>query len=80
MIMTAAMVTKSGILSMQICVPAAWTDDEAERYANTHNPAGTTNGWRMRKQGDERLAGADARVPCGGADARPGCVHIMLDC
>lgn len=71
-----AEIVRTGIFSMQVCVPAAWTDDEAKRFADNRNPCGTTNGWFIRKQGSELLAGSDERVAC--AD-RTGCVHIMLD-
>lgn len=70
-------VTKSGIFDMQVCVPATYTDAQAEEYANLANPAGTENGWKVRKQGDPALAGCDERVTCS---HREGCVHIMLDC
>lgn len=73
------MVTHESILSMQICVPSTWTDEEAERFARK-TPCGTTGGWRIRKDGDKNLAGERARVKCAGADARHGYVHIMLDC
>lgn len=75
--MSEMQVTRSGFLSMQVCVPAETSDEEAEAFANKANPAGTTNGWKMRHDGDEALAGAKARVPC---EERTGCVHIMLDC
>lgn len=62
---------------MQVCVPADYTDEQAETFANAENPSGTSHGWKMRKQGDEALAGKDERVRCS---MRGGCVHIMLDC
>ena len=71
------MVTKRGILSMQVCVPDDWDDDQAVEFANKENPAGTTGGWCIRRQGDKALAGDDERVKCTG---REGYVHIMLDC
>lgn len=70
-------ITKSGLLSMQVCVPAEYTDEQAEAFANTENPAGTRSGWVMRHTGDPALAGCAERVPC---EQREGCVHIMLDC
>ena len=69
-------VTHYGVLSMQVCVPSDWTDEQVRTFAEKEYPCGTSNGWFIRKQGDERLAGADERVPC--AD-RVGFVHIMLD-
>jgi hypothetical protein len=70
-------VTKAGLLSMQVCVPADWTDEQVKAFADTENEAGTTNGWFVRKQGAEALAGCDERVKC---ESREGAVHIMLDC
>jgi hypothetical protein len=70
-------VTRSNFLSMQVCVPESWSDEQASEYANSENPAGTANGWLMRKQGDEALSGDPARMKCC---VRPGCVHIMFDC
>lgn len=70
------MVTKTGALSMQVCVPADWTDQQATSFAERENPCGTTCGWVMRKQGDDALAGANERVSCA---ERDGFVHIMLD-
>ena len=70
-------VTQRGFLSMQVCVPADWTDDQVKAFADTENPAGTENGWFVRKQGDAALAGCDERVKCG---CREGAVHIILDC
>lgn len=70
-------VTRSGLLSMQVCVPSSFTDEQVEDFANSANPAGTQHGWQMRRNGDEALAGCDERVPC---QQRAGCVHVMLDC
>lgn len=70
-------VTRYGFGSMQACVPADWTDEQVKAFADTANPSGMDNGWFVRKQGDEALAGADERVKCEG---REGAVHIMLDC
>jgi hypothetical protein len=70
-------VLRNGLFSMQICVPKEWTDAQAAEFANRENPAGTTNGWRMRKQGCEDLAGADERVTCSQDGDN---VHIMFDC
>lgn len=71
-------VARAGLLSMQVCVPARYTDDEAEAFANSANPTGSdTLRWTMRHNGDESLAGCDERVKC---EQRCGCVHIMFDC
>lgn len=70
------MVTHTGLLDMQVCVPEGWTDNEAHDFASRENPCGTFNGWAMRKNGDEALGGCDERVPCV---ERAGFVHIMFD-
>ena len=69
-------ITRIGIFSMQVCVPAGTTDDEVLSFAEKENPSGTVTGWLIRRQGDERLDGADARVQC---ESEPDHVHIMLD-
>ncbi len=70
------MVTKQGILDMQVCVPKDWTDDEVRDFANIENLCGTTNGWMIRREGDKALAGSLERVSCS---QRKDYVHIMLD-
>lgn len=69
-------VTRMALASMQVCVPAAWTDEEVVAFANL-KPTGLDHGWVIRRQGDPALSGADERVQC---EARPACVHIVLDC
>jgi hypothetical protein len=69
-------VTRLGAVDMQVCVPAAWTDEQVKTYANGANECGTDHGWHIRKQGDPGLAGADERVAC---EKRDGYVHLMLD-
>lgn len=71
-----AEVTKRGMLDMQVCVPADWTDEQAVAFAERAYPCGTTNGWVIRREGDEALAGDPERRPC---EKRAGHVHIMLD-
>ena len=63
-------------MDMQVCVPFDWTDEQVKNFADTRNECGTENGWFIRKEGSEYLAGKPERVPCSG---RQGCVHIMLD-
>lgn len=72
----AAAITKVGVLSMQVCVPTDWTDEQVTNFANQENLCGTTSGWVIRKQGDKGLAGHDERVPCSSVADH---VHIMLD-
>lgn len=71
-----AEITMRGALSMQVCVPADWTDDQVKEFADRENLCGTEHGWFIRKEGDKGLAGDHERVACA---SRDGCVHIMLD-
>ena len=71
-----AMVTKYGILDMQVCVPTAWDDEQVLAFAASANPCGTTNGWQVRQQGADILKGSGERVFCADRD---GHVHIMLE-
>lgn len=72
-------VTRRGVLSMQVCVPEDWTDGQVKAFADRQNLCGTVNGWVIRKEGDDLLAGAPERVKCSGRGGRDGYVHIMLD-
>ena len=71
-----AQVTKAGFLSMQVCVPAEWTDNQIKDFAYRDNPCGTSNGWIIRRTGDDALAGASERVTCLKLNDH---VHVMLD-
>jgi hypothetical protein len=71
-----AMVTRTGALDMQVCVPESWTDERVKEFADRENLCGTQHGWHIRRQGDEALLGKDERVPCS---SRKGFVHVMLD-
>ena len=71
-----AEITRRGVLDMQVCVPTDWTDQQVIAFAEEKNTAGTSNGWFIRKEGDELLAGMPERVPC---EDRDGHVHIMVD-
>lgn len=75
--MCAPEITRRGLLDMQVCVPARFTDEQVEQFANDNNPTGIESQWSIRREGDPHLAGAAERVPC---EQRAGCVHIMLDC
>lgn len=75
-----AMVTRSHLLDMQVCVPSDWTDEQVIEFANRKNPAGTTHGWFITKEGDEVLQDSHERVQCSGPNGREGFVHVMLHC
>ncbi len=74
--MTNADVIKVGGLSMQVCVPKEWSDEQALCFANSENPCGTTGGWFIRREGDAKLEGDPERSRCDKYEDR---VHIMLD-
>jgi hypothetical protein len=69
-------ITRVGLFDIQVCVPAEWLDCTVVEFAERENPCGTRNGWQIRREGDEALAGKPERVPCA---ERAGYVHIMLD-
>ena len=71
-----AVITKTGLLDLQVCVPTEWTDEQAINFAEGQNPCGTTAGWGIRHEGHRLLDGAHERVACA---KREGFVHIMLD-
>ena len=71
-----AVVTQYGLLDMQVCVPAGWTDGQIVEFANNAYPCGTSRGWRIRPEGDRYLQGMPERNPCV---ERHGFVHVMLD-
>jgi hypothetical protein len=71
-----AMVTQTGGLAMQVCVPRTWTDAQVIIFAEEMNPCGTEHGWAIRREGSDLLRGAKERAQCS---HRPESVHIMLD-
>jgi hypothetical protein len=75
--MSEPQVTRYGVLDMQVCVPADWTDEQIKEFADRANWCGLEAGWRIRKEGDEDLNGDPERQACA---QRPGFVHVMLDC
>lgn len=70
-------VVRHGLLDCQVCVPSEFTDEQVVEFANEANPAGTENGWAIRKEGNRYLAGAPERQAC---NERAGMVHVMLEC
>ena len=73
----AAQVVRHSLLSLQVCVPKGWSDDQVLGFAEGAQPCGTENGWFIRREGDDALKGMPERVPCL---ERDGFVHVMLDC
>ena len=72
----AAEVTQRLGLSMQVCIPDDWDNDQATAFAESENPCGTEHGWKVRQAGDPALRGCAERARCEG---RAGHVHLMLD-
>jgi hypothetical protein len=70
-------VVRRGLVSMQVCVPSDFTDEQAAAFANGDTPTGIESEWRVAKQGHDVLAGSDERVTC---EQRSGCVHLVLTC
>ena len=64
-------VTKVGILNLQVCVPENWNDEQVREFANQENLCGTTNGWVVSQRPEV------AAVKCEG---REGFKHVILDC
>jgi hypothetical protein len=75
--MSEAMITRRGLIDMQVCVPSEWTDAQAEDFANRANPTGIRSPWRLRAADDPAQAGAQIRVTC--AECADN-VHIMMSC
>lgn len=75
--MAEATVTRSSLLSMQVCVPKDWTDEQVERFANTENPTGISSQWHIVRECDELLLGSHERITC---ESHGGMEHIVLVC
>lgn len=69
-------ITRRGALSIQVCVPASWSDEKVKEFADRENLCGTENGWVIRREGDRLLNGDPERVAC---QSRAAFVHVMLD-
>ena len=63
-------------LDMLVCVPKGWPDKKVIAYAESEWPCGTENGWGIRREGSELLAGCPERIKCA-CDYNK--VHIVLD-
>lgn len=70
-------ILKKSVFSLGVCVPASWTDEQVERWANHAYPAVTSAGWQVRKEGD-RLVTPESpeRAQC---EQEPDRVHLVLD-
>lgn len=72
-----AMIIRSGLCVMQVCVPNAWTTQRIEAFANANNCAGISSRWKRVKKGHSSLAGTNSKVPCA---ERKGYSHHVLVC
>jgi len=68
-------IPRYGVLDMQICVPKEFTDEQVIEAAECHNASGTSNGWKICKEGSAWLDGCPERVQC---EKYPENVHIKL--
>jgi len=64
-------VTIAGVFAMQVCVPKNWTDAQAEEFAQSEHPSGTSGGWQVVKDGED-----SERVDC---EEKIGFVHVLLN-
>lgn len=69
-------ITFHSLLSLQVCVPSEWDDEQVGHFAEKQMPCGTSLGWQIRRGGDPLLGDYPERNPCA---ERAGFVHIMLD-
>lgn len=69
-------IVRTSALSLQVCVPKDWSDQQVREFAEKEYPCGTECGWQIRRDGDSLLGNAKERVTCA---ADPNKVHIMLD-
>jgi len=74
--MTQPSVAHFGIFDMQVCIPKDWTDKQILDFAESAYPSATSNGWQIRKEGDEDLNGDPERAQCH--DFKDF-VHVVLD-
>jgi hypothetical protein len=72
----AATTIRRGALSVQVCVPADWTDEQIKGFADRDTLCGTASGWFIRREGDRALAGDPERQQCATLEDH---VHVMLD-
>lgn len=66
----APQIIQNKILSLQLCVPIEWTDQQAIDFAEQQSPCGTSAGWQIA-----RKAYPAERVRCRDRD---GFIHIVV--
>lgn len=70
-------IIRTSLLTIQVCIPETWNDEQIIEYVNTTYPSGTKNGWMIVKEGDDLLAGHNERVRCS---QYSNYVHVLLTC
>ena len=70
-------ITRQGLLSIQVCVPHDWKDEQVTDFANQELPTSIKSRWSIRKAGHKLLQNDPERQPC---NERSNFCHIMLDC
>lgn len=65
-------VARVSLLSMQVCIPKDYTDEQAEDFANQAHPTGIKSRWKILKDGPD-----PERVDC---ESRCGCCHVVMTC
>ena len=66
-----------GLTAMQVCAEANVTDQEILNHCNTHNPAGTTNGWMKVCREETGELTPNNPVKC---DDHPERMHFRVEC
>lgn len=74
---TEPQVLKVGLVTMQVCVPSGWTDEQIVEYANQKAMTGLDHGWSIIRNGDAALGSYPERNQC---EQRKECVHVLLEC
>jgi len=72
-----AEILKITALSMQVCVPKDWDDDQIHEFANDTESLLGSMSWEIRREGSVLLNGDPERAQCS---SKPDHVHLMLDC
>ena len=69
-------IIRHSLLSLQVCVPSEWTDQQIVEWVEGENPAGRNLGWQIVRKGREELGGGLERHPC---DDYAGNVHVLVE-
>jgi len=64
-------IIRCSVFALQVCVPATWTDEEIEEFAEQEHPAGAFDGWHIQRDGPY-----PERVSC---NDREGFIHVVVE-